>query len=795
MIPTIEHTLASNKRAKGRTVSSGKDSDVGGNGHKQKPSVYKGQLTASTLTALQRLSNIKAQSYAAQSKLALERLQWGADNFAGIFGGHRNFYSALGWITKLKFDHYIELYERGGVLGTPVDIYVEDTWAEPPTIEDVGEADQQSQFELAVIELFDELNVWGELERADRLAGIGGYSVIYLATGDSDLTSELGPTDIVKLCPLSRERAVPLDDKVILTQLTRDRLGLPEAYTVTFSKSVVRPVHHSRIVHIAECLLDDPVNGTPRLKRTFNDATDYRKVLGSGAESAWFNSMMRILLDYSGDTAGDVTTEDIERLIIEDANQQGDEDDEIVELINGLRPIAETDAKPHVIRAQAINFATNLMAQLKVYAAAHRIPWGRFLGSELGLRSSSNEKKTWDDRIDRRRSRICQPWERDLTDRFIVTGQLPQPQGGTYRIVQPRREEMTETEKNEAAKTRAETNKANTEAGLGPVYSTEEIRVDIHDKTQPAPEIESTEPVVQSSLSIAAQEELDLGSELASDHIDTIAAEIVEMWFNLGKDLDIDNLLADGEESQAIVHDFYLNTLPDLLEEAFADAGDRHAELVTSRGTWEGNISAVTATFNPTSSEAVAWLESNIDDYINNPDYGVGPSTYNGLRQAALDAAGRGLSSANIAKHVRPFVGLDYDRIDAVANLRIRMTEANLGTLIRYGKRKLRTPKGGWTQAKIDLHASRYISKLLNDRARAFGRDLVARANNGAQRELWRQGVEAGSLNPAEVKRRFLKNTERHAEFDGEEVDINEPFTYEPGSAPNCGCGQTLVRV
>src|SRR3972149_1706788 len=72
------------------------------------------------------------------------------------------------------------------------------------------------------------------------------------------------------------------------TDKASERYGLPTSYDVLAISGQPRAkVHWSRVVHVAEDLLDDDVFGRPRLKRIYDRLDDLMKIVGGGAEATW----------------------------------------------------------------------------------------------------------------------------------------------------------------------------------------------------------------------------------------------------------------------------------------------------------------------------------------------------------------------------------------------------------------------------------------------------------------------------------------------------------------------------
>ena len=90
------------------------------------------------------------------------------------------------------------------------------------------------------------------------------------------------------------------------------RFGLPLIYKVTLSDTtdlttrqlgtIERRVHASRVIHVAEGLLENDVYGMPRLQRVYNLLDDILKLVGGSAEASWLLMRKGFVLNIDPDT-------------------------------------------------------------------------------------------------------------------------------------------------------------------------------------------------------------------------------------------------------------------------------------------------------------------------------------------------------------------------------------------------------------------------------------------------------------------------------------------------------------
>lgn len=346
------------------------------------------------------------------------------------FLGSRNVVYELGYAPTLETEHYRARYARGGLAKAIVDRYPNSTWSGGARIADDDDPKEKGDFEIAISTLFTRLSIWQRLERADKLAGLGHYSILLIgAPGapNTPLPDNLRPEQISYLQPYAEDRA-PIKSYDMNTG--SERFGLPEFYTVYLGSDAPRgigtsavptvgsvTVHHTRIFHIAEGLLEDDVFGTPRLESVWNYLDDLLKVVGGGSEAAYKRMDPGMQLDLDKEIT---LTKENERKL----------QTQVDEYVHGLRRVLQTrgvDLK--LLTTQVQGFGPNADAIISLICGTTGIPQRILLGSERGELASTQDRLNWRDRINERRRGFATPIVRQLVDRFIKHGIIPEPTG------------------------------------------------------------------------------------------------------------------------------------------------------------------------------------------------------------------------------------------------------------------------------------------------------------------------------------------------------------------------------
>jgi hypothetical protein len=403
--------------------------------------------------------------------LLLERSRFAATagmTFPDGAGGFlRDLYAQLGYKRELTPKDYWERYVRGGVAARIIDAYPRATWIGGVELREDEDPGVETPFEREIYALDRRLDLWARVMRSDILAGLGRYAVLVIgARGNlsSPLPRMSSSEDILYLTPLSEGRA---KIKSLVTDHRDERFGLPEEYGIQLVAEHETPVHWSRVVHVAERLLEDDVYGQPRLAAVWNYLDDLDKIVGGGAEASWKRMDPGMQLDI--DPTIDLTPEDEEDL-----------SDEIDEYVHGLRRVMRTrGADLKLLNALPSPFGTNIEAILQLVGAATGIPQRILAGSERGELASQQDRENWNDRVAERRREFAEPLVKRLVERLIKHGALPAPAGeedGEYTIRWPEAEELSEAEKAGVASTMASAN-ASQKASEGSVIMTaNEIR-------------------------------------------------------------------------------------------------------------------------------------------------------------------------------------------------------------------------------------------------------------------------------------------------------------------------------
>jgi len=356
------------------------------------------------------------------------------------FGGDRDLFTALGYKKEPKYLDFLSLYRYGDIAKRIVTAFPAATWRKPPEIREDKNDENETEFEKAWKALNEKLGIFHILQKADRLAGIGKYSVLLLGLkGEAGLEA---PAQTGELIYLSRYGEGSASIKGYESNPTSERFGLPKTYELTIrqldGKTKPQKVHHSRIIHIAEDTLEDDVFGCPRLEPVFNKMQDLIKVVGGSSEMFWLAATRRMHLDVRD--GADMSDDEVDDLR-----------DELDEFQHDLRKVLRTqgiDVKE--LFGQTADPRGNVEVILDLVAGTVGIPKRILVGSERGELASTQDQSNWNQRIAERQENHAEPAIlRPLIDRLMEVGALPKVVG--YEVQWPDVTAPSQSEKIENA--------------------------------------------------------------------------------------------------------------------------------------------------------------------------------------------------------------------------------------------------------------------------------------------------------------------------------------------------------
>ena len=378
----------------------------------------------------------------------------------GDSGTDRDYYAVLGYSRNPTAEDYLARYRFQDVAKAVVNLPPQDTWKNSPVLIDGEERSDQdkvtSKFLLdwqALTESGGEIRALHYFERVDRLARIGQLAVMLVGCKDGAVTLDLpvqknmsGISDLLYLSVFSEVSINNLDAYVVMDE-KNPRFGKPEFYDIDLSSGLPRgkgitKVHYSRIIHVAEDLLEDDVYGLPSLESVINRLEDLFKVVGGAAEATW--KLMRkgvVMLAQEGFTLPD------------DATSKAAFDDEIYKMEHDLARVFKfggVDIKD--LGSDVVDPDKIFAVIMDCISIATRIPKRILMGSERGQLASDQDERAWAGVIKSRQTKFAEPFIlRAFVNWCVRNGIIAAPKSGKYKVEWPELYEMSQKEKAETA--------------------------------------------------------------------------------------------------------------------------------------------------------------------------------------------------------------------------------------------------------------------------------------------------------------------------------------------------------
>jgi hypothetical protein len=314
----------------------------------------------------------------------MQSREWIAGQLGKSFSGQRDLYVALGYKRELTFEDYWARYSRQDIAKRIVEALPNATWRRPPAVVETKNDQDETDFEKAWKTLVKDHAIWHHINRVDILSGIGQYGVLLMGF-EGDLHQPVSRArELLYLRPFHQGNAKP---KAWVKNRFSRRFGLPESYELQLRNVEVegvssKTVHHSRVLHVAEGLLQDDIYGTPRLQAVFNRLQDLELVSGGSAEMFWRGAFPGLGIKTEKDSGFEWTDDEKDSL-----------EEELEAYIHGLQRYLRLEGLDIKELAQQVaDPSKHVGVLLDLVAGATGIPKRILIGSERGELASSQDE-------------------------------------------------------------------------------------------------------------------------------------------------------------------------------------------------------------------------------------------------------------------------------------------------------------------------------------------------------------------------------------------------------------------
>jgi hypothetical protein len=330
-------------------------------------------------------------------------------NRAGLtHEGARDLWTVFGYQTQLAPEDLYLKYRRQDIAKVVVEAPADAIWTRPPTVN----ADEA--FLSKWKEIIKEHNLWSIFNRIDNMLGYSRYAIMLIGINDNQKLDQpartTSNTKITYIQPFS-ELSVQIAEYNV--DEASPRFGLPLYYNLRINETDVSSnarrtsinaprvssrIHYSRVVHIADGIVEDVVFGRPRLEPVYNNLVDLLKTVGGSAETFWLTANRGMQIDIDKDMQ--LAPEDEEAL-----------EDELNEHYHNLRRYIRTrGVKITELGSKVADPSQSVMTIIAMIAATARIPQRLLMGSEAGQLASEQDRANWAERVGERRNKFAEPY-------------------------------------------------------------------------------------------------------------------------------------------------------------------------------------------------------------------------------------------------------------------------------------------------------------------------------------------------------------------------------------------------
>lgn len=404
-------------------------------------------------------AQLDAETRFLQMELTANATLFRRDLMASIVDPKRDIDKECGYPQEIGPELYHHSFEREGISNRLVRLYPEESWKHDPDVYETEEP-AVTPFEEGLKTLNERFGLYSMMERIDIISGIGHYGVLLIGVKDGKSLetpafgierdgslSKKRPKDQTELLYLRPFDEVLADIESVEADETNPRFGQPLFYNIKFADtrprgmyhipstsgaaisdlSITKKVHWTRVIHIADNRMTSEIFGTPRLKDVFNYLYDLRKILSGSGEMFWKGGYPGYSFEVAPDNVGQIE-------IDKDSMRK-----EMENFSNSLqRYMALVGVSAKSLAPQVADPRGHFDTQLDAICIAKGIPKRILMGSEQAQLASTQDKKTWNERLGHRQIRYLTPFViRPVIDRLIALNVLPMPKDGKYIVEWP----------------------------------------------------------------------------------------------------------------------------------------------------------------------------------------------------------------------------------------------------------------------------------------------------------------------------------------------------------------------
>lgn len=361
----------------------------------------------------------------------------------------RDMYAIYGWDKVRDFSFYYAMARYNGIGARLCFEVPKKCWANGVDISDLED-------ELKILK---KAGMFNGLMRGDQLGRVYKFAAVYVGVPDGlDPREPLGKCNPKQLGdvyfqPFAYDGTNIIPNGDILSK----RYGLPEYYNLSIQsraesekdtqfKSVT--VHHSRVIHIAETLLDSNIEGVPYLEPIANAILSLDKTYGGAAEAYFRNARGKYFMEMNPEFAAEfvqMDKDDPSRVSLDADAKAFTNSWRDYMLAAGMKVSAVTT--PHASPKDTVD------ACWQVISAYTGLSKRILTGEGAGQLAGSEDKLAYNAIIDDRQNTHCVNILNGALDILMDSGLIKR---ANYEIKWPLENPLSETEKAQIANTKAD---------------------------------------------------------------------------------------------------------------------------------------------------------------------------------------------------------------------------------------------------------------------------------------------------------------------------------------------------
>jgi hypothetical protein len=397
------------------------------------------------------------------------------DMLAGLIDANkcRDIDKECGYPARITAEDCKALYDREGIASRIVAVEPAESWKKDPEVIE-GEQAKDTQFEKDWKALQSRMNLYAQLQKVDRISGIGTFGILLMGVNDGKTLDQ--PIEGLDIDPeTSRLKRLGKPLKLLYTRAfdetavsvhsyeTNDsspRFGRPILYSINFARvdssssqattaveTYTKQVHWTRVLHVADNCESSEVFGVERMRNVWNRLFDLRKLLAASGEMFWKGGFPGVSFEVDPNIQTDGAEFDREGMR-----------KEMERYSNGLqRYLALVGVSAKSLAVQVADPTAHFEVALKAIAVSKGIPWRILLGSEEAKLASEQDGETWNERVQGRQSKYVTPCLlRPFVDWCIAVGAVSEPKNNEYVVVWPSLSDPTPAARADVASKTAE---------------------------------------------------------------------------------------------------------------------------------------------------------------------------------------------------------------------------------------------------------------------------------------------------------------------------------------------------